>query len=200
MDRVEALAAALIDAATTGGRVRPVPGPAACTTVAALEDHMIASATRAQESGRSLSDFLRTLLWAAGPLADRTELDLDTVAALCAVAATGTAPELPDGWRTAAYHWPGEVTYTEWRDLMLSQLADLADLADAGPLDKYAGLGTRIPRPPDAVRATGDMWYNLYPASYLDCGLGAPEVFPADTTSLTWEHLFDMSDAGQSYE
>ncbi|WP_305787245.1 hypothetical protein [Symbioplanes lichenis] len=199
-DRIEALAAALVRAAATG-RVFPVEGPPgppgpACVTAAALAERMLTDVERAEKAGRPLETYLRALLHAAGPLAVCPSLDLDTVAALYAAAATAEPPALPPSWRRAAYPENDEASYADWRSLLLSQLADLADLQELGA---YASLGTRIPRPAGAVRATGEWWYNFHPASYVEAGLTHPAAL-TNRTELTWADLCALAVLGQIYE
>jgi hypothetical protein len=219
-DRVDALAAAL---SRPGARLDGPAGPV-CRTNRDLYRRLMGAGEQMRSSGRTLDEFLRAWWRVGTPLAGRDRLDLDTVAAMVTAAATvGPAPR-EAAWRETDYPY-GREGFRGWEDIVLSQIADLADFADAGPLDEWASLGVTAPRPPGRERALGGYWFNFTPRSYLECGLAGsiggwdpsdgyripvpgevveliedpgPDVFIIE--SLGWEDLADIARNGQMYE
>jgi hypothetical protein len=112
--------------------------------------------------------------------------------------------------------------FARWEAVIGSQIADLDDFALQPPGDD-AYFGVDAPRT-SGPRATPRRWYNLHPATYLECGLAGafggwdesdglripvpgpvhPDV-PMDTEivqidTLTWDDLADFALCGQTYE
>jgi hypothetical protein len=174
-DRIEALATVLaLDTDSASGwscwSAGP-PGPV-CATNRDLYTRLVQVGNDMNAAGRSLSEFLRSWWSVSRTLAAQARLDLDRVAAMVTAAATIDPPALSPAWRTTSRGFTPEPTsYVDWEQIVLSQIADLADLADAGPLDAYACFGIDIPRLTDVVRATGSRWYNFDPGGYLECGM-----------------------------
>ncbi|MEH1013566.1 hypothetical protein V6U90_10680 [Micromonospora sp. CPCC 206060] len=228
-DRIDALARVL---ALASGVVHKqtywVDGPPdpACVTNRDLYVRLNDAGERMTTAGRTLDEFLRAWWLVSRPLAGRSELDLDTVAAMIVAAETVPPPPLGESWRTAEFRVVGEVIgYPAWEAIVLSQVADLADFADQGPFDQYASLGVDAPRPPGRVRATGLRWYNVDPRGYLECGMAGalggwdeadelrvpvpgpvvplrPEPAPGErpVPTLTWADLAELAVCGQEYE
>ncbi len=228
-DRVDALARVL---ALESGLVHKQtywvagpPGPV-CATNRDLYVRLVGAGERMNSDGRGLEEFLRAWWLVSRPLSGRGRLDLDTVAAMVAAAATVQPPPLPAAWRTARFRVVDEPDgYPDWEAVVQSQVADLADFADQGPLDEYAAFGVDAPRPPGSVRATGDRWYNFDPRGYLECGMAGslggwddadglrravpgpvvpltPEPDPGERAvdALSWADLAHLAICGQQYE
>ena len=177
-------------------------------------------------AGRSLSEFLRTWWWLAQPLADRTELDVATVAALVDAAAEAEVPALRAEWRTADHGFVEEpVTFADWEAIVLGQVCDLADFDDHGGPGQFAYFGTSVPRPAGIERANLGYWFNFDPKTYLECGtagtlggwddddgLRSPVPGPSvplrdeaeaggrPLARLTWADLGNLAIYGQTYE
>jgi hypothetical protein len=116
-----------------------------------------------QATGRTLGQFLRAW-WSVGRLfADRERLEPDTVAAMVAASATVEPPPMRAAWRTTPYAFaPEPSSYSDWERIVLSQIADLADRADAGPV-------TPLATEPDGAGALGALrWADL--ARLAVCG------------------------------
>ncbi|MBO0871274.1 MAG: hypothetical protein J2P15_22195 [Micromonosporaceae bacterium] len=230
-DRIEALARLLALQAGPAHKqtywLSGPPGPV-CRTNRDLYLRLLTAADRIRAAGRSLDEFLRAWLVVGKVVADRTRLDLDTVAAMVTAAATVPPPPLPAAWRTAS-HPDADIddasaTFDSWQSVIRSQVADLADLADQGPLDQDAYFGIDLPRPLGRRRATARRWYNFDPHGYLECGMAGtlggwdtddgqrvPVPGPVDPTvpedpgeytvdSLTWADLTLLAIQGQRYE
>jgi hypothetical protein len=223
-DRVEALAAVLVREPGSRELTGP-PGPA-CATNRDLYARLVEAGDDMNAAGRTLAEFLRSWWQVGRSLADRAELDLDTVAAMVTAAATAEPPPMSPEWRTASYPLTSEPTsYGDWEKVVLSQIADLADFADAGSLDRFAYFGVDVSRPPDVVRATDARWYNFDPRGYLECGMAGslggwdssdglrtpvpgpvvplkPEPEPGERPLgvLSWTDLADLAICGQTYE
>jgi hypothetical protein len=225
-DRVGALARMLVLQATTARsyRVTGPPGPV-CETGRDLYRRLVDSGREMQATGRTLGEFLRAW-WSVGRLfADRERLEPDAVAAMVAASATVEPPPMRAAWRTTPYAFaPEPSSYSDWERIVLSQIADLADLADAGPLSPNAYFGVDIPRPAGSVRATGGRWYNFDPEGYLECGVagslggwdeadGTRVAVPGPVTplatepdgaralgALRWDDLALLAVCGQAYE
>ena len=228
-DRIDALATvlALTTDSTPGWSYWSAgpPGPV-CATNRDLYTRLVHVGNDMNDAGRSLSEFLRSWWAVSRSLAARARLDFDSVAAMVTAAATIDPPAVSPAWRTTSCGFTPEPTsYVDWEYIVLSQIADLADLADAGPLDAYAYFGMDIPRPADVVRATGSRWYNFDPRGYLECGMAgslggwdeadgsrvtvpgpvisdAPEPEPGERlrNTLSWGDLADLAICGQVYE
>jgi hypothetical protein len=201
------------------------PGPV-CATNRDLYTWLVHVGNDMNAAGRSLSEFLRSWWSVSRTLAAQARLDLDRVAAMVTAAATIDPPALsPASCTTSRGFTPEPTSYDDWEQIVLSQIADLADLADAGPLDADAYFGTDIPRPTDVVRATGSRWYNFDPRGYLECGMAgslggwdetdglrvtvpgpvisnAPEPKPGERllNTLSWGDLANLAICGQVYE
>lgn len=228
-DRVEALARVLaLEAGPVHKQMYWVDGPPgpACGTNRDLYTRLVGAGGDMNIAGRTLEEFLRAWWLVSRPVAARARLELDMVAAMVTAAATIQPPPLRPAWRTTSYglaHDP--VTYADWEQVVLSQIADLADFADAGPLDPQAYFGIDAARPPGSVRATSSRWYNFDPQGYLECGMAgslggwdeadglriplpgpviaaAPEPKPGERplNTLSWADLADLSICGQIYE
>lgn len=173
-DRIAALARVLTFAAGQQHKqLYWVDGPAepALRTNRDLYTRLIGLGRTMDGAGRTLDEFLRSWWWAGRALAGRVELDLDQVAAMFTVAATVQPPSLVSSWRRASYALAdGGASYHDWEAVLLSQIADLADFAEAGPVPQRASLGIDAVRPHGVSRATGYRWYNFEPLSYLECG------------------------------
>lgn len=228
-DRIGALATVLaLDTASVPGSSywsAGPPGPA-CATNRDLYTRLVQVGNDMNATGRSLSEFLRSWWSVSRTVAAQTRLDLDTVAAMVTAAATIDPPALSPAWRAISYGpTPEPTSYVDWEQIVLSQIADLADLADAGPLDAYAYFGIDIRRPTDAVRATGSRWYNFDPRGYLECGMAGslggwdeadglrvtvpgpvicntPEPEPGERllNTLSWADIANLAICGQAYE
>jgi hypothetical protein len=223
-DRVEALAVVL-GAAPGSRELTGPPGPV-CVTNRDLYARLVEAGDDMNTAGRTLAEFLRSWWQVGRPMAGRTGLDLDTVAAMVTAAATAEPPPVFPEWRTSSYPLTSEpASYGDWEKVVLSQIADLADFADAGSLDRFAYFGVDAARPPDVVRATGARWYNFDPRGYLECGMAGslggwdesdglrkpvpgpvvplkPEPAPGEHPLgvLSWADLAALAICGQTYE
>ncbi|GAA3826198.1 hypothetical protein GCM10022226_53680 [Sphaerisporangium flaviroseum] len=201
---------------------------------------------------RTLPEYLRALWHVSRTRSDRDRLPLDEVAAMLTAAATLAPPPADEVTSTPAATLAqppaDEVTSTpaatsgplsaevnrdfvsevslsgfaRWEAVITSQIADLDDFALQPPGDD-AYFGVDAPRT-SGPRATPRRWYNLHPATYLECGLAGafggwdesdglriavpgpvhPDV-PMDTEvvqidALTWDDLADFALCGQTYE
>jgi hypothetical protein len=146
------------------------PGPV-CGTNRDLYTRLVGVGQDMTAAGRTLEEFLRAWWLVGRPMAARARLEPDTVAAMVAAAATIDPPPLRQTWRTTPYRLAHEPTeHADWERVVLSQIADLADLADAGPRATHA-LGMEVPRPPGSIRATGGRWHTFDPRAYLERGM-----------------------------
>src|SRR5687768_14787290 len=102
-----------------------VAGPSrpSCATNRDLYLRLLAEGERMSGTGRGLRQFLLAWWLVSRPLADRERLDLDTVAAMVAAAATIAPPQMPPAWRTTRYAPvvdPGG--YADWEAIVQSQV------------------------------------------------------------------------------
>jgi hypothetical protein len=227
-DRVQAVARVLtFEAGQQHKQLYWVDGPAepALRTNRDLYSRLIELGRGMGGTGRTLDELLRSWWWAGQALAGHAELELDSVAAMFMVAATAQPPALLPSWRTSSFAIADGLSYRDWEAVLLSQIADLADLAEAGPMPQWASLGIDVVRPPGVSRATGPRWYNVEPSSYLECGVagslggddpadGLRVAVPGDYTPLrpepepgvrelpvlSWADLVELAVCGQQYE
>ncbi len=228
-DRVAALARVLIlESRLAHKQTHWVAGAAepACVTNRDLYRRILRLGDDMTADGRSLSAYLRALWLVSGSIRDRDPLELDTVAALLAAAATADPPPFDPVWRTAdlAVASDEPAGYPWWERIILSQIADLEDFV-AQPPGQYASFGVDAPRPPGSGRrATPVRWYNFDPASYLECAMagslggwqeqdnvrvslpgpvtpgGAQGSEIVEFQGLTWAELGRFAVCGQIYE
>lgn len=228
-DRVTALAEVLVlQSGPDAEQGYSVAGPSepACRTNRDLYQRLVAAGEQMDASGRSLEAFLRSWWLIGRTLAQSSTFDLDTVAAMIAAAATVEPPPLDPTWRMASYPYVDEPScHADWEAIVLSQIADLADFADAGPLPEYAYFGCSAPRAEGCRRATDLGWYNFDPSTYLECGMSgslggwdehdglrkpvpgpvtllrpAPEAGAHAVETLDWADLGRLAQCGQEYE
>ncbi|GAA0966203.1 hypothetical protein GCM10009555_007460 [Acrocarpospora macrocephala] len=228
-DRVEALAGMLaLQARSVDGSLYRVDGPPdpLCRTNRDLYSRLVGVGEDMKAAGRTLDEFLRAWWLVSWPMAGLRGLELDVVAAMVTAAAVIDPPARRPVWRTTSYDLAREpASYADWEQVVLSQIADLADFADAGPLDEYAFFGVDVPRPWGVVRATGVRWYNFDPRTYLECGMAGsiggwdeadgfrkavpgpvisltsePEPGERPLNTLTWADLAELAICGQEYE
>lgn len=228
-DRVEALARVLVlESGMPHKQLYWVAGPAepVVRTNRDLYLRLVDDGEQMKTAGRSLDEFLRAWWRIGRTLADRSALDLDTVAAMIAAAAVVDPPPLSPAWRSTPFdHVDEPSSHADWETIVLSQIADLADFADQGPLDEYAYFGVDAPRPDGCRRATGRRWYNVDPKGYLECGLAGslggwderdglrtpvsgpvtllgkePEPGVRDVATIGWAELAELARCGQEYE
>jgi hypothetical protein len=153
------------------------------------------------DAGRTLDEFLRAWWLVSEPLAGKVRLDPDTVAAMVAAASMITPPPLSPVWRTRIFVAHAPVTYADWEQIVLSQIADLADFADNGGLTDQMYFGADAPRPADRTRATSRRWFNFDPQTYLRCGMeGALGKGSSAADGLSWGDLARLALCGQIYE
>lgn len=226
-DRVEALARVLIfDSGYQHKQhyeVRGDRGPAMVTN-RDLYLRVLWLGERMRETGRTLSEYLRALLFVSASLREYDPLDLDTVGALFTAAGRIDPPAFDHGWRSADLRCDGEKGYPAWEKVIKSQLADLAELPD--PLPEFAALGIEARRSGTGPRDTIRSWYNFDPASYLECGVAGtvggwteadgtrvavapdehadyvdePALAIVELVELSWDGLSDIAICGQTYE
>lgn len=177
-------------------------------------------------SGRTLSEYLRALWLVSRPLANRAQLEPDTVAAMLTAAVEAPPPPMNPAWRTADLSDADSraTGYADFERIIMAQVADLADFDDR-PLSSYAYFGIDAPRPPNVFRSTDSRWYNFDPHTYLECAMAAtfggwdpadglrvsltaeaderlpePEEYLVDLPLISWAGLADFAECGQTYE
>jgi hypothetical protein len=187
--------------------------------------HFLRLGRQAKSTSWSLSAFLRGLMKVTEPLADRTALDLDDVAAMFSAATATSPPPYDPEWSKRDLALPGDrpVDHADWERVILSQLADLEDFVSFPP-GGLARYGVSAPRPPGGGRrCTPARWLNFDPAAYLECAVAGalggwepsdgarvplppkpgspPLVSPVrPIAALSWTDLSRLAACGQLFE
>jgi hypothetical protein len=175
-------------------------------------------------SGRTLSEYLRALLTCGQPLRERTSLSAEEFARVLESAVRETPPPLDPDLRGRDLAIGEPTGFARWEATLLSQVADLWDFDERLP-GEDAYFGVAAPRSPgNGRRVTDAYWYNLDPATYLECAMAGsfgghdPEdgvrkpvsgpvdpLVPEDPPTmavgrLSWDDLADFAINGQEYE
>jgi hypothetical protein len=175
-------------------------------------------------SGRRLSEYVRAWWSQCLPFRERTSLSAEEFGDLLEASARVSPRPLDPVWQTIDFVAGDPTGFDRWEATLLSQVADLQDF-EKRPPGEQAYFGGDAPRPRGSGRrVTGRRWYNLDPATYLECAMAGtfgghdlddevriavpgpvdPHVSEDPPTAaigpLTWALLVEFAICGQVYE
>lgn len=159
---------------------------------------------RAEQTDRSLEDYLLALWSLARPLRHQPAIPVGTFIRMLEDALTAPAPPFRETWRDL----PDEVGQNEppgpgkWEAVMIRQIRDLREMAEAGMSPGPDMFLLTAPR--------GSPFYHSDPGSFVEAGIGyhfkgwqredepepsAADLFPVD--EVTWHDFTEILLEGQ---